>query len=880
MSTHADLRRSRRTRLTLVLAYAAIGIGWILASGSLVALLPAGLHTAAENAKGVAFVLVTGALLWAVLAVRDLRVERERVARLADVTARMKAVEQHRRLAGAIEATPLGVAVLARRGDGFEIAYANEALARLTGVTAAELVGLDPLQRTGLFGPDTAAELGARLTAGESFEADSVVAPRDGQATPVRVLVSPVADPDEATGSVVAIVLDRREAMAREAAEARLGMVLDASPVPIVATDAEGRVTEWNPAAGRAFGWRSEEVIGRPFPLLPQDARDAYDALPGQLARADAAVAVELPLLHRDGRRIHCRLQATTLAASGGSHPPVSGGGGGGARSGLVMTIEDLTGQIEQQHARARLASAIDAAGEAILITDLDGAITYVNPAFERVSGYSHDELLGKNPRILQSGLTSASVYADLWHRLRGGQVWRGVLFNKRKDGSLFEEEATLSPVFGSDGVPIAYVGVKRDLTLERTLAAGLSTELNDRAAVQETMARLDLGETPEETAQLLCQAVAGFQDVGGAVLEHLPAGDGPAIVIGVAGDAARGVRIGDAQDAERSMRLRLRATGGAWSSRQVGAPAPTLPGIDTEDLTTVAAPVRHRGRAVAVLHIGARTDAPDAWVSRYLRVASELAAHVAPVLGPELSRRDIATVTREEVQRLIDTGGFTPLFQPICDLATGAAVGWEAFTRFADGVPPSRRFADAQSLGMGAELELVCGTTAVAAFNALGHDGWLSVNLSPGLLLSGRAGAILAAATQPIVFELTETVAAEDCLRVRDAMDALRQPAMVAVDDTGAGYATLRRVLELRPDFVKLDLGLVHEIDRDTARQALVAGMVHYASQAAAQLIAEGVETEAEHMTLVRLGVQYGQGYLFGAPSTAGTLADQVAGG
>ena len=327
-------------------------------------------------------------------------------------------------------------------------------------------------------------------------------------------------------------------------------------------------------------------------------------------------------------------------------------------------------------------------------------------------------------------------------------------------------------------------------------------------------------------------------------------------------------------------MRLRLRATGGAWSSRQAGAAPPTLPGMDTEDVTTVAAPVRHRGRPVAVLQLGARSDAPDAWVARYLRIVSELAAHVGPMLGPALGQCDITTVTREEVRRLIDTGAFTLLFQPICDLATGAPVGWEAFTRFADGIPPSRRFADAQSLGIGAELELACATAAVAAFNSLGHQGWLSVNLSPGLLLSGRASVIPTAATRPIVFELTEALAAEDCVRVRGAMDALSTPAMVAVDDTGAGYATLRRVLELRPDFVKLDLGLVHEIDRDTARQALVAGMVHYASQANARLIAEGVESEAERRTLVRLGVAYGQGYLLGAPSADGAPTDRGAAG
>jgi EAL domain-containing protein (putative c-di-GMP-specific phosphodiesterase class I) len=111
----------------------------------------------------------------------------------------------------------------------------------------------------------------------------------------------------------------------------------------------------------------------------------------------------------------------------------------------------------------------------------------------------------------------------------------------------------------------------------------------------------------------------------------------------------------------------------------------------------------------------------------------------------------------------------------------------------------------------------------------------------------------------------------------MRAAIDRLKASVMIAVDDTGAGYASLRTVLQMRPDFIKLDLGLVHEIDRDTARQAMVAGMVHYATQSGTQLIAEGVESEPERLTLARLGVRYGQGILLGAPSETGEPAPRA---
>ena len=974
MSKLSDARRSRRSRLAIVVAYAAFGIAWITLSDAVVNSLPDAIAEPLATFKGVLFVVASSGLLWIVMLARDARVDRERSAVAAseeryrllaehqhdvvyrlrvapvpgfeyvspsikeitghtpeehyadpelgrnlihpddlpllagaaagaegpvlirwrnkdggiiytehlvtplrdakgnliavegvarDVTARVRADEQHRQLASAIEKTPVGIAVLARRDERFELTYANPALAELSGVTAEALAGRDPIEFLGLVGPIDSAELERRLGDGDPVEFDTEVARPGGVPTPIGVLLSPVADAAGRVDTIVTIVRDRGEVRARETAEARLGLVLNASPAPIVVTSDDGVVTEWNAAAERVFGWPADEVLGRPLPLLADDSLSALRDLRSRLSESNAPAAAELDLLHRDGRRIPCRVQAALVPADGTKGV------------GMVGVIEDLTGQIAQQHAQAQLASAIDAAGEAILITNLRAEITYVNPAFERVSGYDRLELIGKNPRILQSGLTSNSVYADLWSRLASGQVWRGVLFNRRKDGSPFEEEATLSPVFGADGKPIAYVGVKRDLTLERTLAEGLATELNDRAAVQETMARLELGETPEETAQLLCEALASFQDVDEALLYQLPSTDGPAVLIGVAGDAARGRLIGDAVDPLPTAAIRQRAAGGPWSSGQPGVPRiPSVPGEDPSGVTFVAAPVRHRGRPVALLHLASRAGGPDAWIARYLRVASEMAAHVGPMLGPPLARRETASSSSDELARVIATGAFAPAFQPICDLGSGRPVGWESLTRFADGVSPSRRFADAAALGLGLDLELACGMRAVEAFAALGRAGWLSINVSPSLLLSGRVDGLLTTVRQPIVLEFTEAVPPEDYDRVSEAIKRLNTPAMIAVDDAGAGYSSLRTVLSLRPDFIKLDLGLVHEIDRDTARQALIGSMARHASDAGARLIAEGVETEAERRTLVRLGVRLGQGHLLGLPSADGAVA------
>jgi EAL domain-containing protein (putative c-di-GMP-specific phosphodiesterase class I) len=128
-------------------------------------------------------------------------------------------------------------------------------------------------------------------------------------------------------------------------------------------------------------------------------------------------------------------------------------------------------------------------------------------------------------------------------------------------------------------------------------------------------------------------------------------------------------------------------------------------------------------------------------------------------------------------------------------------------------------------------------------------------------------------------VLELTEQVDLDDYARLRGAIDLLDPPALLAVDDPGTGYASLRHVLELRPDFIKLGAAMVHEIDRDEDRQARVAGIVRYADEHDTRLIAEGIETESERATLVRLGVPFGQGYLLGVPSISGEVAPPSAG-
>jgi EAL domain-containing protein (putative c-di-GMP-specific phosphodiesterase class I) len=253
------------------------------------------------------------------------------------------------------------------------------------------------------------------------------------------------------------------------------------------------------------------------------------------------------------------------------------------------------------------------------------------------------------------------------------------------------------------------------------------------------------------------------------------------------------------------------------------------------------------------------------------LPILESFGAVASALLGPGIISRQQRGELRRDLEAVLSAHAFQPVFQPVMDLTTGETVGHEALTRFQDGTRPDRRFADASAVGLGLELEAACLEAAVAAAPGLPGNGWLSLNVSPDLLIErDRLRHALRRETRAIVLEVTEHVAIENYAAVRHAVSSIGSNVQVAVDDAGAGFASFRHILELRPDFVKLDIGLVRQIDHDDVRQALVAGIVYFAKKSACLLIAEGIETPGERDQLRSLGVDLGQGYLLGRPAPA----------
>jgi EAL domain-containing protein (putative c-di-GMP-specific phosphodiesterase class I)/CheY-like chemotaxis protein len=380
---------------------------------------------------------------------------------------------------------------------------------------------------------------------------------------------------------------------------------------------------------------------------------------------------------------------------------------------------------------------------------------------------------------------------------------------------------------------------IHSQLRIARGWAAAAS-RLARRASTVAELAAVASDEMPELTAQVLCERISeSHGGVGAAVYAwEYP---GMPLLGGTGADWPF--------DAEPEVALRLRGESGAWVHR--GA---------------VYAPLHHAGATLGALAVELR----GADVDEMLAAVMDYASAAASRLGPDLEENRRSGEHRGAVRHLLESGAFRPVFQPIVDLTGGEVVGYEALTRLADGRPILEFLADAERASLRSECELTLVSAALTE-SAGGVDGrWVSINLSPSVLVGNaeRVAELVEGASAEVVIELTENERVDDNSAILAAVGALGEGVKLSMDDTGSGYSSLRRVVDLRPHFLKLDRSWIAELDADDTRQAMVAGLVAFCRHTGTELIAEGIEREPERAVLEDLGVSFGQGYLLGRPA------------
>lgn len=316
--------------------------------------------------------------------------------------------------------------------------------------------------------------------------------------------------------------------------------------------------------------------------------------------------------------------------------------------------------------------------------------------------------------------------------------------------------------------------------------------------------------------------------------------------------------------------------------------------------ISMVCVPLRRRGVPVGVLKVSASTASvfTDADVESLTRLAdfvtetiasaeslarltadladtsddgcpvreAGISQFVANVLEPGI----LATVEcRQRIEATLAERAFTTVYQPVVHLPSGEVAGCEALTRFQGAASPDVWFAEAHRVGLGVALELAAVEAALPGIEHLPEGMYVAVNAGPGMVSSTALRRLLERVDAGrVVVELTEHTHIDDYDDLRRSLGVLRSlGARVAIDDTGAGFASFAHILKLAPDLIKLDRILTTGIDLDPVRRAMAAALVGFATETGARVIAEGIETYSELCTVRDLGIEFGQGYFLGRP-------------
>lgn len=260
--------------------------------------------------------------------------------------------------------------------------------------------------------------------------------------------------------------------------------------------------------------------------------------------------------------------------------------------------------------------------------------------------------------------------------------------------------------------------------------------------------------------------------------------------------------------------------------------------------------------------------------------IAGEVVGELTEALAREQRELELHARRAERIRSILEPGALQTVFQPIVDLRTGHNVGLEALTRVAVAgrEQPAPWFAEAEAVGLGRELETRAAEEALSHLDSVPDDCFIAINLSPSSIDGWcHHDATGAGRCDRIVIEITEHARVDDYEALERELTIARAAGVrIAVDDVGAGFASLHHILNLGPDFIKIDRSLTREVHADRGRRALAKALIAFGAELGSIVVAEGIETRKELETLRDLGVTCGQGFYIARPQPLAAILEQ----
>lgn len=540
-----------------------------------------------------------------------------------------------------------------------------------------------------------------------------------------------------------------------------------------------------------------------------------------------------------------------------------------------------------------KLSQAVEQSPNTVIITDLKGNIEYVNPRFTQLTGYTLNEVVGHNPRILKSGETPTEEYKLLWDTITSGSEWRGEFHNKKKNGEFYWEYASISPIRNAEGVITHFLAVKEDITGRKDFETQLAhmadrdplTSLFNRRRFREELEKwLTHAQRYGTDGALLFLDLDNFKYVNDT-LGH-QAGD--ELLINLAGILRKRLR-------ETDVIARLGGDEFAILLTHVDASrAQSIAGQIIESVCHHVTMVNGQSTSTTV-SIGIALFPYHGNTSETLLKCADLAMYRAKDEGRNracIYTSDQKTKIESQVsweKRISEALGqdrFVLLLQPIVDLRQNCIAGYEALLRMVDEndelIYPSTFLAVAEHSGLIHDIDrwvVRRSIETIAEMHRAGKNQYIGVNLSGKAfadleLLSVIKHELAATAINPadLVLEITESTVITDIVEAQRFITTLKtMGCRFALDDFGIGFSSLNYLKLLPVDYLKIDGSFIRNLPDDSVDQHLVRAIVEMARGLGKQTIAEFVECKETMRLLLKYGVDYAQGYYIGRPEIIG---------
>lgn len=681
--------------------------------------------------------------------------------------------------------------------------------------------------------------------------------------------------------SIVHDITERRkaEALLREGEE-RFRSTFELVAVGLAHVSLDGRFILVNEKYCSLTGYTREEMLARTFLDITHPAdHDENLRRVAQLLQGKLSMLVwEKRYVRKDGTLLWGRLTGSVRRNASGE--PVH----------FIVAVEDISEEkrIEQQ---LRLTSSVfEEAREGIVITDPHASIIRVNRAFSALTGYEGDEVIGKNPNMLQSGHQGRDFYEGMWHSLHEAGFWHGEVWNRRKSGEVYAEDLSITSVHDAQGNLTHYVGMFSDITekkrqherIEHLAYHDALTRLPNRTLLSDRMKQALARAARNNTRVAVCYMdLDGFKAV----------------------NDAHGHRAGDRLLTQVARRLEASVRAEDTVARLGGDEFVVLLTDLTQEMEEVAVLPRileklsepctiDEGKTASVsASIGVAVFPGDGGDADTLIRQADQAMYQAKQGGRnrvhlfDAQKDSEARSHRETIARVRSalTGGeFLLHFQPRVNMRSGTVVGAEALLRWKQGttlIAPGMFLAAVENETLIIDIGnwvLEASLAAMERWQKQGLDIGVSVNIAARQLLAPdfpehvRAALSRHPAVKPshLELEILETTALKDLHSVTAAMEECRRLGVeFSLDDFGTGYSSLTYFRRLPANVIKIDQSFVRDMLRDPADVSIIKGILGMTEAFSRVAVAEGVEHDDHGPALLALGLDIAQGYAIARP-------------